>query len=256
MDLHLAGKSVLVTGSYRGTGLVIARAFLDEGSHVFVHGFTTEQAAAGVREIGGGTEVVGDIRHDDGADAVADQIGTAPDILVNNYGAAARGRWESAAAADWIEMYEVNVLSAQRLIGRFLPEMKQRDYARIVNLGTTGSLAPGSRNPHYYAAKAALAAMTASLAREVAGTMVRVNLVSPGMIRTPEVEAGYMRRAASEGWGNTWEEVEPHVAADIPIRRITSREEVADLVLFLASSRADAIHGQNICIDGGALAHV
>ena len=94
--------------------------------------------------------------------------------------------------------------------------------------------------------------MTASLAREVAGTGIRVNQVSPGMIRTPEVEAGYLRRGAREGWGSTWEEVEPHVAADIPIRRIVRREEVADLVLFLASSRADAIHGQNIAIDGGA----
>ena len=181
------------------------------------------------------------------------QLDAAPDILVNNYGTAAAGRWESATAADWVGMYEANVLSAQRLIQRFLPAMRQRDYARIINLGTAGSLAPGARNPHYYTAKAALAAMTASLAREVAGTAVRVNLVSPGMIRTPEVEAGYMRRAAREGWGETWEEVEPHVAADIPIRRIVRREEVADLVLFLASSRGDAIHGQNICIDGGAV---
>lgn len=252
MDLQLANRTVLVTGSYRGTGLVIARSFVDEGAEVFVHGFTAQQAAAAVAEIGG-TPVSGDICSDAGAAAVAEQVGTAPDVLVNNYGTASASRWENATAADWLEMFEANVLSAQRLVGLFLPRMKQREYGRIINLGTAGSLAPGSRNPHYYSAKAALVALTASLAREAAGTSVRVNLVSPGMILTPEVEAGYMRRAEREGWGDTWAAVEPHVAADIPIRRITRREEVADLVLFLASPRADAIHGQNIVIDGGVL---
>lgn len=253
MDLDLTNRTVLVTGSYRGTGLVIARSFIAEGAQVFVHGFTAEQAEAGIAEIGGGTPVCGDIRTESGADAVAEALGTAPDILVNNYGTASGARWDTATTADWTEMFDANVLSAQRLVSRFLPAMKERDHARIINLGTAGSLAPGSRNPHYYAAKAALVALTSSLAREVAGTAVRVNLVSPGMILTPEVEAGYMRRAAREGWGDAWADVEPHVAADIPIRRITRREEVADLVLFLASPRADAIHGQNIVIDGGAL---
>lgn len=251
MNLDLESSTVLVTGSHRGTGLVIARSFLEEGARVFVHGFAEDQAAAAVREIGGGSPVHGDIREDAGADAVAAQAGDGVDILVNNYGAAAAGRWEALTASEWVSQYETNVLSAQRMIYRFLPGMRERGWGRVVNLGTTGSFAPGARNPHYYAAKAALSAMTASLAREVAGTGIRVNQVSPGMIRTPEVEAGYLRRGAREGWGSTWEEVEPHVAADIPIRRIVRREEVADLVLFLASARADAIHGQNLCIDGG-----
>lgn len=254
MDLELDDKTVLVTGSHRGTGLVIASAFLVEGARVFVHGFEQGQAESAVAEIGGGSAVFGDIRTEGGADAVAEQAGEAPDILVSNYGAASGGRWESASDSDWLAMYETNVLSAQRMIRRFLPEMRERPSARIINLGTAGTFAPAARNPHYYSAKAALATMTASLAQEVAGTGIRVNLVSPGMIRTPEVEAGYLRRAAREGWGETWEEVEPHVAARIPIRRIARREEVADLILFLASPKADAIHGQNIVIDGGAIA--
>jgi NAD(P)-dependent dehydrogenase (short-subunit alcohol dehydrogenase family) len=107
--------------------------------------------------------------------------------------------------------------------------------------------------PHYYAAKGALATMTVSLAKELGGTGITVNLVSPGLIRTPEVEAAYLERGRRKGWGQTWEEIEPRVAADIPIGRIVCREEVADLVLFLASPLSDAIHGQNIRIDGGAL---
>jgi 3-oxoacyl-[acyl-carrier protein] reductase len=149
--------------------------------------------------------------------------------------------------------YQKNVLSAQRLITGMLPKMAEMPWARIINLGTVGSTSPNARMPGYYAAKGALANMTIGLAKEVAGTNIRVNLVSPGMIHTPEVEQNYMRMAAEKDWGDTWEEVEAHVAKDIPIRRISRREEVAGLVAFLCSPMADAIHGQNIRIDGGQL---
>ena len=119
--------------------------------------------------------------------------------------------------------------------------------------GTVGSSSPNARMPHYYAAKGALANLTIGLAKEVAGSNVRVNLVSPGLLLTPEVEQQFLERGRRKGWGDTWAGVEPHVAADIPIRRIARREEVADLVVYLASPLADAIHGQNIRIDGGGL---
>jgi NAD(P)-dependent dehydrogenase (short-subunit alcohol dehydrogenase family) len=80
--------------------------------------------------------------------------------------------------------------------------------------------------------------------------------VSPGLIRTAEVEASSIRRGQREGWGSTWAEVEPHIAKDIPIGRIVTREEVADIVAFLCSPRAAGIHGQNIRVDGGGLAIV
>jgi NAD(P)-dependent dehydrogenase (short-subunit alcohol dehydrogenase family) len=145
------------------------------------------------------------------------------------------------------------VLSAVRLINHFLPALKEATRARIINLGTVGSTRPNARNPHYYAAKGALATMTMSLAKEVAGTGIRVNLVSPGLILTPEVQAAYLEAGQRKGWGSTWAEVEPHVTRDIPIGRIVSREEVAALVTFLASPLADGIHGQNIRVDGGSL---
>ena len=101
--------------------------------------------------------------------------------------------------------------------------------------------------------KQALANMSVGLAKEVAGTGIRVNLVSPGLILTPEVQAAYLAKGKRAGWGDTWEQIEPHVAKDIPIRRIARREEVAALVTYLCSPLADAIHGQNIRIDGGSL---
>jgi 3-oxoacyl-[acyl-carrier protein] reductase len=255
MDLQLTGKVALVTGSHRGTGFAIATRLAAEGATVLVHGFTAEQAGSACAELAGGIPVAGNITTDAGAKALFEACrAEAPvDILVNNYGTAAAGRWESASSADWLDQYQHNVLSAQRLIRHFLPEMKARNWGRIVNLGTVGSTRPNARMPHYYAAKGALANLTIGLAREVAGTGIRVNLVSPGLILTPEVQQQQLARGRRHGWGDRWEDVEPHVARDIPIGRIVRREEVAALVTFLVSPLADAIHGQNIRIDGGAL---
>jgi NAD(P)-dependent dehydrogenase (short-subunit alcohol dehydrogenase family) len=254
VDLQLSGRRVLVTGSYRGTGLIIARQFLNEGARVYVHGLAFGQATAAVAEIGGGEPVTGDIACDAGCEALfAELKDNYPDILINNYGTAAAGTWATAGSEDWLDSYQKNVLSAQRLISRFLPTMRERAWGRIINLGTVGSTRPNARMPQYYSAKGALATMTISLAKEVAGTGIRVNLVSPGMILTSEVRTAYLESARKKGWGETWEEIEPRIAQDIPIRRIVRREEVADLVTFLASPLADAIHGQNIRIDGGAL---
>lgn len=254
MDLGLAGHTALVSGSHRGTGQIIAATLAREGARVFVHGMVAGEAEAAVDAIGAGIPVTGDITTDGGARSVlAACADEAVDILINNYGTAAGGRWITAESDAWIDAYQKNVLSAQRLIRGLLPDMIERNWGRIINLGTVGSTRPAARMPHYYAAKGALATATMSLAQETAGTGIRVNLVSPGLIRTPEVEAAYLAQAKRQGWGGTWEEIERKAAEDIPIRRIVRRQEVADLVAFLASPLADAIHGQNVRIDGGAL---
>lgn len=252
MNLGLDGRRTLVTGSWRGTGLIIAKRFAEEGADVFVHGFTEDTATEAAAEIAGSTPVWGDITNDAGAEAVTSACADV-DILINNYGAAERGSWEKSTADDWIKLYEINVLSALRLIRHYLPGMRAAGWGRIINLGTVGSTRPNARMPHYYAAKGALANMTVSLAKEVANSGIRVNLVSPGLILTPEVEQQYLEVGKRKGWGETWEEIEPHVAADTLIGRIVRREEVADLVLFMASERADALHAQNVRIDGGSL---
>ena len=234
--------------------MIIAQALLDEGANVLVHGLEPGQAEAAVTQLGAGTPVTGDITNDEGARALYDTLKhETVAILVNNYGTADAGSWSQSTSEDWITAYQKNVLSAQRMITHLLPAMRDAGWGRIINLGTIGSTRPNRRMPGYYASKGALANMTVSLAKEVARTGVRVNLVSPGMILTPEVESAYMARAAREGWGDNWADVEPHAAKDIPIGRVTRREEVAALVAFLCSPQADAIHGQNLRIDGGVI---
>jgi len=181
------------------------------------------------------------------------------DILVNNFGSADRHSWEDSTTEKWLELYQINVLSAVRMIQGCIPTMKQRGWGRIINLGTIGSHQPNNIMPAYYAAKGAMATMSASLTKELGGTGINVNTVSPGLIRTEQVETSYRNIATKKGWGEDWDEiVKKLVARDFPnpCGRIAEREEVADLVTFLASPRADFINGQNIRIDGGAINYV
>jgi len=252
MQMGLEEKVALITGSHRGTGEIIAKQLQEEGAKVIFHGLTESDLQSFDEN---DLCVWGDIGTQSGSDQVLSQVRQLADtvhILVNNYGTAGRGGWQKSTSEDWIDLYEKNTLSAVRMIEGTLPLMMHAGYGRIVNLGTVGSTRPNTRMPHYYASKGALANLTISLMKELSGTGITVNLVSPGLIRTPEVEESFLVRGQKNGWGNTFEEIEHHIA-DNPLGRISTREEVADLVVFLSSNRASFINGQNIRIDGGAL---
>ncbi|NNL67706.1 MAG: SDR family oxidoreductase [Myxococcales bacterium] len=257
MDLGLSGRKALVTGSFRGTGAAIARRLAAEGARVRVHGFDagpTAAVAASIREAGSDAEpVVGDLSSDEGVAEIAAAAGDV-DVLVASYGTADGGDWQSPSAA-WLEAYQKNVLSAVRVIHAFLPGMRARGFGRIVLLGTIGTTRPAARMPHYYAAKASLPALTLSLAKEVAGSGVTVNLVSPGILATEEVRKSLTERAHRKGRSTAWADVEREAAGSfLPnlVGRIGRPEEVADVVAFLASERAAFVTGANWRIDGGA----
>ncbi|MFK7730080.1 MAG: SDR family NAD(P)-dependent oxidoreductase [Pseudomonadales bacterium] len=254
MHLQLDNKVALVTGSDRRTGEIIADTLAAEGATVIYHGNdnTPEKPLS----------VCGNVATDEGCEAVVAAVaalGRNVDILVNNYGTADMHRWSTADTGKWLEMYQVNVLSAARLVKAFMPAMTDAGWGRIINLGTIGSHQPNNIMPAYYAAKGALATLGVSLAKELGGTGVTVNTVAPGLIRTEQVEAMFRKRASKNGWGDDWDNIVSKVVeADYPnpCGRIAERQEVADLVAFLCSPRADFINGQNIRIDGGAVQYV
>jgi NAD(P)-dependent dehydrogenase (short-subunit alcohol dehydrogenase family) len=251
MDLELSGKTVLVTGANRGTGQVIAEALTREGAHVIRHSMTAQEGC-----------LCADIASAEGTASLIEQLRTQDlmvDILVNNYGTTDRHNWQDSHTDKWLEMYQINVLSAARLAQALMQSMREKQWGRIINLGTIGSHQPNNIMPAYYAAKGALATLGVSLARELGGSGVTVNTVSPGLILTPELEALYRKKAQKLGWGDDWRTIEARlVEQDFPnpCGRIARREEVADLVAFLCSPRADFINGQNIRIDGGAVRYV
>jgi len=262
VQLGLEQRTVLVTGSHRGTGAGIARVLADEGATVVVHGLEPGQAEPVAEQIvvGGGRALCacGDLRSEDGARAAAEAALSAAgriDVLVNNYGAAAGGGWLDDADGDWLEMFQTNVMSGARMVRHLVPEMKQRGFGRVIFIGTVGGVRPGARMPGYYASKAGLANMTVSLAKELADTGITVNNISPGMLATAEVRAGIERRARKRGWEGDFEQVEARAVKELmpnPTGRIGRVEEVGALVAFLASDLAGYVNGADIRIDGGS----
>lgn len=263
MDYKIVGKWALVTGSSRGTGAAIARALAEEGATVLVHdaqGISPREVVDSIVERGGRAfGVEGDIKTNAGANAVLEQARRHTgviDILINNFGQAAGGKWWTTEDADWLDAYETNTLSSVRMIQRFAPAMREQGWGRVVQLATVGVFHPNSRMPHYYAAKAALANLGLSLARELSGSGVTVNTVSPGFIRTPEVEQYFLHLAEKHGWGKDWNEVERRgVEKLMPnfVGRMARVEEIAQAVAFLSSEGAAFINGVNLRVDGGAL---
>ncbi len=262
MDLGLDGRVVLVTGSWRGTGAGIAGVLAAEGATVLVHGMEPGQADPVIERIraGGGRVhgVSGDIRSDAGADqlvAGALEVAGRVDALINNYGVAEGAGWLDTPTDAWVDIYQKNTLSGVRLVQRLVGPMRERGWGRVIWISTIGHVRPRAQMPGYYASKAALPNMTVSLARELGGSGITVNCVSPGMIATPEVRASMERRAARDGVSGDWDEIQRHAAASFlntSVGRIASVEEIGALVAFLCSDHAGYIHGADIRIDGGA----
>jgi len=258
VDLELSGRTAIVTGSHRGTGAGLARVLAREGARVWIHGFEiepAEQVADALRSEGlDARAVAGEIRTDEGAREVAEHVGQV-DILVNSYGVAESGSWQSPTA-DWIDLYQKNVLSGVRMVQAFTPGMRERGWGRVIFVSTMGTFRPGPAMPHYYASKMALPNMTVSLAKELAQTGITVNCVSPGLIATEEIRERFQRRAARAGEPTDWPSVAAKISREVmpnPAGLVADPEDIGHLVAFLASDKARCINGTNLRIDGGAI---
>lgn len=257
MDLGLSGKVAIVTGGSKGIGRAAALQFVTEGASVLICARGREAlddtiAAAGAA----GRERIAAIAADlTDAAAIRRVVERATsefgrlDILVNNAGSARPGDFQKISDDDWKLDFELKFFGYVRMAREAMAKMAEHRSGVIVNVIGTGGLVPSAGYMVGGAANAALNHFTKALAAEGAKHGVRVAGINPGPILTDRLKLFLEQRARESGPGRGAEEIMRRMT---PLGRPGKAEEVADLILFLASERAAFIHGANITIDGGA----
>ncbi len=264
MDLQLANKRALVTGSTSGIGAEIARMLTLEGVKVVVHGRDRSRAQAVTNDIearGGHAAVaIGDLMTADGVEAVINATEKAfdgVDILVNNAGgsnSAAASGWFETPVDEWAESYRQNALPAVRLAQAFVPAMRRRGWGRVIQISSRNAISAYAQFGPYGAAKAAVNNLTLSLSKALAGTGVTSNGIMPGLIYTPLVDPWF--RALAKQLGSD----DPQVGRDFALKNVLQQTvarigqpiDIAVAVCFIASPLSDFMTGTTFRIDGGA----
>lgn len=258
MELGLGGRRALVTGASKGIGLAIVRALAAEGASVVagaLHGSDELDALAASADV---HSVTVDLSTPDGPSSL---VGSAVetlgglDVLVNNVGAV-RPRLDGFVALtddDWEWALTINLLAAVRTMRAAIPHLDGRPGAAIVTVSSVNAFLPDPGVIDYSAAKGALTNVCKALSKELGGR-VRVNTVSPGPVRT-DLWLGTDGVAATVGQagGTAAAEVVRQQEAAAPSGRFTTPQEVADLVVFLASERSANTTGADLVVDGGLI---
>ncbi len=241
--MDLTHKIAIVTGGSRGIGRAISAALGAAGAQVIINYNRSEEAAQALAAELGGRAVQADIGTAEGCEALiaaAESMGGL-DILVNNAGITRDGLMPRMRDADWSDVLETNLNGTFRMCRAASALMMRQRQGSIINItsvsGSRGN--PGQAN--YAASKAAIAAMSRSLAKELARRKVRVNCIAPGFVETDMVRA--MDPRVIEGARKL-----------IPMRRLGQPEEIAAVVCFLASDLASYVTGQEWVVDGGMTA--
>jgi 3-oxoacyl-[acyl-carrier protein] reductase len=249
MDLDLSGRVAFVTGGGAGIGEAIARALAAEGCIIVVADrdqTAAERVAASIRRDGcSGHAVTVDVGDNDAVEkAFAAVRGAgAPHILVNAAGLLSVGPVAGLPAGEFDRVARVNISGIIHCVNAAIPAMTTARAGRIINVASISAMRGGGSvgNALYGATKAGVVALTMGLARELGPSGITVNAVAPAIVDTAMTHAALT------------EEARQRILTRIPLSRFAMTSDVADLVVFLASSRASFITGATIPVDGGIL---
>jgi NAD(P)-dependent dehydrogenase (short-subunit alcohol dehydrogenase family) len=259
VDLGFEEKVVVVTGASKGIGLAVVEAFAEEGARVVAGSRTTGEALSGLAERYGVVSVEVDLSMPEGPDELVERAVSefgGIDVLVNNVGAGdpRMTGFLEISDEDWQRTFNLNLMSAVRASRAALPYLIERG-GNIVNVSSLNARLPQPPVVDYAASKAAMTNLSKALSEEFGSQGVRVNAVSPGPVRTPfwEREGGFAHQLAQAMGGEVAAILEAiPEQAGITLGRFAEAEEVASLVVFLASDeRAGIITGSEFVIDGG-----
>jgi len=260
MIIDLTGRKAVVTGSTAGIGQAIAEGLGRAGAAVVINGRTPARVAKALQELrerlpkAEFTGVVADLATPEGA---AELFAQAPDadILVNNVGTGRQAAFFDIEDRDWIDLFELNVMSGVRASRHYLPNMIKRGWGRVVFISSESALAVPKDMIDYAMTKMAQLAISRGLAEVAGGTGVTVNSVLPGPTNS-EIMGGWAQ-ANADAQGITREEAEQQfLKANRPttlLNRFATTEEVANLVVYVCSAQASATTGTSLRVDGGVV---
>ncbi|CAH2603889.1 SDR family oxidoreductase [Rhodovastum atsumiense] len=258
MDLGLSGKRVLVLGASQGLGEAIAKGFLAEGAPVIAAARSVEKIEAWravlPQEQAARCRVIAvDLADPASVAALADTVLAegGVDVLINNGGGPAPGGVLAQGPQVWASAFAAMAESLFVLTARLIEPMLQRGWGRIITVGSSGVEQPIPTLAVSNTIRASVAGWSKSLATEVAGRGVTVNMLLPGRIATPRVASLDATRAARAGLDV--EEVRRQSMAEIPAGRYGRPEEFAAVAVFLASEQAGYVTGSMIRVDGGMI---
>jgi 3-oxoacyl-[acyl-carrier protein] reductase len=261
MDLNLQGKLALVTGSSGGIGLAIARSLAAEGAKVAINGrtqATVDKAVAAIRSELPDADLLPLVTDNSNAKGCAKTISELPavDILVNNLGIYEAVGFFEETDADWLRLFETNIMSGVRLSRHYLKIMLARGDGRVLFISSESAISPAPEMAHYSATKTMQLSISRSLAELTKGTKATVNAVLAGSTRTEGVET-FVGQVFP---GIPFAEAErKFIAENRPtslLGRLIDPREIGDAVAFLCSDKASAINGAAVRVDGGLVRSV
>lgn len=249
--MQISSQLVLVTGAARGLGQSLARAFAGEGAQLLINYHRSHDAAQALAaELGPqALAIAADVRDPAQVQAMvakAEQhFGRPVSTVVNNalvdfsFNGDARPKPDRIDWQAFNAQFEGSVRGALNTVQAALPGMRTQKFGRVINVGTNLFQNPVVPYHDYTAGKAALLSLTRTLAGDLGPDGITVNMVSGGLLRTTDASAA------------TPEAVFDYIAANTPLRSVTTPDEFADAVLFFASPWSRAVTGQNLVVDGG-----
>jgi 2-keto-3-deoxy-L-fuconate dehydrogenase len=239
--MRFSNKKVLVTGAAGGMGQVITRMLRDEGAAVAVADFKCNGLSAEAALPG---DLLDEAYTDDLPSAAAKALGGL-DIIINNAGVITRGPVTDTSDRDWDLSVGVNVEAPFRICRAGIPILAEGGGGAIVNLASCWGVHPGPNHAVYCMTKAAIASLTQCMGRDHAHQGVRINAVCPNEVDTPMLRSGFEKR------GFDPETAIYELGKTVPLGRVAKPDDIADVVLFLASDAARYMCGALVEVNGG-----